>query len=62
MDDDEVSKLSASKDNNWLEILVNWKDDPQEWVPLKLLKESNPVEVAEFVIDQNIAYETAFSW
>ena len=28
---------------------VQWKDGSSQWVPLKLLKESNPVQVAEFV-------------
>ena len=31
-------------------------------MPLKLLKESNPVEVAEFVTALNIANEIAFAW
>ena len=44
------------------ELLVNWKYGSQEWVPLKLLKESNSVEVAVFFIDQNIADEPSFSW
>ena len=28
--------------------LFKWKDGSQEWVPLKLLKESKPVELANF--------------
>ena len=31
-------------------------------MPFKLFKESNPVEVADFVIARNIADEPAFSW
>ena len=31
-------------------------------MPLKLLKESNPVEVAEFFTTQNIVDEPAFAW
>ena len=38
-------------------FFVKCKDGSQEWVPLKLLKESNPVEVAEFVTARNIADE-----
>ena len=29
-------------------LLVAWKDGTTTWVPLKDLKESNPVEAAEF--------------
>ena len=41
---------------------VDWKYGLQEWVPLKLLKESKPVEAAEFVTARNIADEPTFSW
>ena len=32
----------------WL-LLIKWKNGPKEWVHLKVLKESNPVDVAEYV-------------
>eukprot|EP00956_Cyclotella_meneghiniana_P034439 scaffold104886_cov86-Cyclotella_meneghiniana.AAC.1 len=41
---------------------VQWKDGTSQWVPLKLLKESNPVDVAEYVKARNIADEPAFAW
>jgi hypothetical protein len=41
---------------------VLWKDGTKQWIPLKILKESNPVEVAEFVTARDIADEPAFSW
>ena len=31
-------------------LLVKWKDGQSTWVPLKYLKESNPVETAEFAM------------
>ena len=31
-------------------LLVQWKNGTQEWVPLKILKNYNPIEVAEFVV------------
>ena len=37
-------------------------DGSNQWVPLKILKESNPIEVAEFAISRNIDDEPAFSW
>ena len=39
-----------------------WADDSETWVPLKDLKESHPVEVAEFAKAQGIADEAAFIW
>ena len=41
---------------------VQWKDGSSQWVPLKLLKESNPVEVAEFVKASGVDDEPAFAW
>ena len=41
---------------------VAWKDGTSQWVPLKVLKESNPVEVAEFIKARGIADKPAFSW
>ena len=39
-----------------------WADDSETWVPLKDLKESHPVEVAEFAKTQGIADEATFVW
>ena len=41
---------------------VLWKDGTKQWIPLKHLKESNPVEVAEFAVARGIADEPAFAW
>ncbi len=43
-------------------LLVLWKDGTEEWVPLKMLKNSNPVEVAEFAVSKGIEHEPAFAW
>lgn len=43
-------------------LLVLWKDGSEQWVPLKLLKESHPVEVAEFSVSRSIDHEPAFHW
>ena len=32
------------------DLLVNWKDGTSDWIPLKDLKESNPIEVAEYAV------------
>ena len=43
-------------------LLVRWKDVSEQWVPLKLLKEHNPDEFAEFSQSCDIYYEPAFCW
>ena len=44
------------------DLLVRWKDGSEQWIPLKTLKESHPVEVAEFAKAHDIADEPAFVW
>ena len=43
-------------------LCVQWKDGSTSWVALKDLKESNPVEVAEYACSQSIDTEPAFAW
>jgi Reverse transcriptase (RNA-dependent DNA polymerase) len=43
-------------------LLVQWKDGTTTWVSLKDLKESNPVEVAQYAVDNKIESEPAFAW
>ena len=43
-------------------LLVLWKDGSEEWIPLKLMKESNPIEVAEYATSRGIEEEPAFKW
>ena len=42
--------------------LVRMKDGTESWTILRVLKESNPVDVAEYVLAQNINNETVFAW
>jgi len=39
-----------------------WKDGLNDWVKLCDMKESYPVEVAEYAVNNKIASEAAFSW
>jgi hypothetical protein len=41
---------------------VEWKDSTTSWIPLKILKESNPIETAEYAISRQIQTEPAFAW
>ena len=43
-------------------LLVSWKDGSETWVPLKIIKETNPVDVAEFARAKGIDKEPAFAW
>ncbi len=44
------------------QLLVEWRTGGCEWVPLKSLKQSNPVELAEYAVANNIQDEPAFRW
>jgi hypothetical protein len=43
-------------------LLVKWKDGSMDWLPLKDLKESYPVQVAEYAVANKIAEQPAFAW
>jgi Reverse transcriptase (RNA-dependent DNA polymerase) len=44
------------------DLLVEWKDGSSNWLPLKDLKESYPVEIAEYSVANRISEEPAFAW
>ena len=44
------------------ELLTSWKDGSTDWVPLKDMKASNPLETAEFAVARQIHEEPAFAW
>ena len=43
-------------------MLVKFTDGSNQWVPLRILKETNPVEVAEFAVARQIHQGPAFRW
>jgi hypothetical protein len=43
-------------------LLVNWKDGSESWVKPAELKDSYPIEQAEFAKALSIADEPAFAW
>jgi hypothetical protein len=43
-------------------LLVNWKDGTESWVRPAELKDSYPIELAEFAKALSIADEPAFAW
>jgi len=44
------------------DLEVEWKDDTTSWLPLKTLKETNPIQVAEYAKANKIDSEPAFDW
>jgi hypothetical protein len=43
-------------------LFVEWKDGTIDWLPLKDLKESYPVQVAEYAVANKITEQPAFAW
>ena len=41
---------------------VEWANGSRQWIDLKILKESNPVQVAEYAMARDIGDEPAFAW
>jgi hypothetical protein len=44
------------------QLLVRWHDDSVQWIPLSIMKESNPVEVAQYAKAASLMTEPAFAW
>ena len=44
------------------DLLIQWKDLSTSWVPLKDMKESFPIQVAEYAVNNKIAEQPAFAW
>ena len=43
-------------------FLILWKDGKETWIALKDMKESHPVELAEFAKSRGLSSEPAFAW
>jgi hypothetical protein len=55
------NRISKKTTRGW-KLLCSWKDGSSDWVDLKELKDSNPIEVAEYAVANNIQEEPAFKW
>ena len=56
------SKIYQNSTTCGCKLLVEWKDGSVDWVPLMDLKKSNPVELAEYVVENEISDEPALNW
>jgi hypothetical protein len=55
-------KVRLKETTKGWELQVEFKDGDTAWIPLKDLKESYPVQVAEYAVANKIAEEPAFAW
>jgi len=44
------------------QLLVWWKDDSDQWVPLRIMKENYPRQVADYTVDNDISDQPVFAW
>jgi hypothetical protein len=44
------------------QLKVEWKDGTSSWIPLKDIKESNPLDVSEYARARKIIHQPAFAW
>jgi hypothetical protein len=44
------------------ESCVEWTDGTTMWLPLKELRDSNPIEAAEYALSRDIINEKSFAW
>ena len=51
----------AKTTRGWI-LLVLWKDGVEQWIPLKDMKESYPVETAEYAKAHQLQDKPAFRW
>jgi hypothetical protein len=56
------SNIQIRKTTKGWHLCVEWKDGTTSWERLADLKESNPVEVAEYATNKNLHDEPAFAW
>ena len=54
-----MSRWITTKDWN---LLIEWNDGMADWLPLKNLKESYQVQVAEYAVANKIAEQPIFAW
>ena len=54
--------MVQNKTTQGWDLLVDWKDGYSSWIPLKYVKVSNPVELAEYAAGNRLNIEPAFKW
>ena len=59
---DSRGRKSRKMTTKGWDLLVKWRDGSKSWLPLCDLKESNPLDVAEYALANKITKEPAFAW
>ena len=54
--------LQAKKKTRGWKLEVEWRDGSLIWIPLKDIKASNPFEIAEYAVVNNIEDETNLNY
>ena len=54
------STTGTSQTTRGWEMCVEWTDGTTTWLPLKDLRDSNPIETAEYAVAHNLFHEKAF--
>ena len=44
------------------DVRVQWNNGTKSWIPMDIIKDSDPVELAEYSISRGIDQEPAFTW
>ena len=55
------SKIPKKTTKGW-KLLCTWKDGSSDWIELRHIKDSNPIELAEYAVANRIQEEPAFKW
>jgi hypothetical protein len=59
---DRSGKEQPRRTTKGWELLLSWKDGTSDWVKLKDMKDSYPIEVAQYAVGNKISSEPAFNW
>ena len=59
---DKTGRVRQTKSTIGWQLCCQWRDGSTSWQDLSLLKESHPIQTAEFAVAQGIDAEPAFNW
>ncbi len=54
--------VHSKKTTRGWDICVEWRDGLTSWLPLKDIKDANPLELAQYAIANGITEKPAFKW
>jgi len=54
--------VHPKKTTHGWDICVEWRDGSTSWLPLKDVKDANPLELAQYAVANKISEEPAFMW